>query len=152
MGAMKPSEVRAQVLSGHSQLRRLLEETDRLASSELDKPGSAETLRVRIAEFAATFIQHLEFEEAVLRPVLASIDAWGQVRAERMDLDHAEQRGRIFELKRQAGDPAYTTPGLARRMRQLAVDLREDMEWEEREMLHENLLRDDILNIGQTGG
>jgi iron-sulfur cluster repair protein YtfE (RIC family) len=150
---MKPSEVRTLVLSGHTLLRQLLDDIDRLASMELDVPGTgAQNLRARAGELASTLSAHLELEEEILQPILKTIDAWGPVRVERMNADHANQRERIFDIRRQSADPNFANANLARRLRQLVVDLREDMEWEEREMLHPDLLRDDIVSLKQFGG
>ncbi len=150
---MKPSEVRTLVLAGHTLLRGILDDIMRVALAELDQPGTgAARMRQRAIELADAFSAHLEVEEEILRPLLQKIDAWGPVRVERMNADHANQRERLFEIRRQCGDPVFSDAQLARRLKQLVIDLREDMEWEEREMLDADLLRDDILSIRQFGG
>ncbi len=151
---MKPSEARELVLGGHLLLRRIVEDIERLAVAELDAPGSAVNhLRSRALELVSTFFAHLDLEERVLVPVLSGIDAWGPVRVERLLADHVQQRQRMQEVRTRCGEAEVVDDGaLARALLQLALELAEDMAWEEREMLHPDLLRDDIIEVKQFGG
>jgi hemerythrin-like domain-containing protein len=140
---LKHSEVRRLILDEHGQLRRELRDVlETLEDVEQDRPGSPEQLFRQWRAFAERFLEHLEHEEAVLRPVLEHIDAWSEVRIERLDDDHFHQRERVDDLMRSiAGNPLEAADDLRSFLDELAVDMDE----EERLDLGEELMRDEVL-------
>jgi iron-sulfur cluster repair protein YtfE (RIC family) len=147
---IKPSEVRARVLDEHVQIRAMLVELESLAGRALDGDahGGAQ-LRVKMIELHAVLDAHMSMEDALLYPAICDADAWGELRGERMKEEHRRQRAVLSQLAdRERGDTATLVDAL----RSLARDIREDMCKEERELLHPELLRDDVISIAQNSG
>jgi pimeloyl-ACP methyl ester carboxylesterase len=88
-------------------------------------------------------LAHLADEERLLEPILAVIDAWGSIRAALLGAEHAHQRAVLAVLTGPVAWPAATL--VAARTLSLCEDLLTDMEFEERELLSEKLLRDDLI-------
>lgn len=145
-----PSEVRRMILEAHTVLRGKLDEVEalmvRLAQGE---DAAAATLRAVVLDFQASFLTHIAQEEQVLRPVLRKIDAWGEVRVDRMDAEHQEQRKVLEELRLMmtTQDPVRC----AEPLRRFVDDVRADMAEEERDALPEELLKDDPISTGPSG-
>jgi hypothetical protein len=146
MAGLKPSEVRARVIREHDELRALLVELEATASTARSDPRR---LCERAVAFHARLFEHLRLEEQILAPALLEADIWGEERVARMEAEHAQHRAALEELERVA---ARGGDGLAELVEQLARDLRLDMQEEERSLLHEDLLRDDVINIDQSDG
>jgi hemerythrin-like domain-containing protein len=140
---LKHSEVRRLILDEHGQLRRELREIlETLEDLEQDRPGAPQQLYRQWRAFTDRFLEHLEHEDAVLRPVLERIDAWSEVRLERLDEDHLHQRERVDELMRVLStNPLESADDLRSFLDELAVDMDE----EERLDLGEELMRDEVL-------
>jgi len=129
-------EVCAQVLDEHARIRKILDELERAAASD--------RLRETVIEFVHVMLGHLELEEEILLPVLVKVDAWGPARVERMQEEHATQRVQLVAMIAEAKDVTYVLTALARDVRQLARDLREDMRHEEADLLKPVLRAEDI--------
>ena len=143
---LSASQIRNLILDEHVVLRDILEEIEQ-ALGELTRrvPGAIGRLRASLRTFHDAFERHLRHEEAVLRPVLADVDAWGPARVESMDEEHLAQRAALAELTRLSlGDDVDRTvqviEGFVRRRRT-------DMAGEESHALSEEVLRDDIIVI-----
>jgi iron-sulfur cluster repair protein YtfE (RIC family) len=146
---VKPSEVRARILQDHERLRLALAEVDALVVS-VGEGRPAAVLRDRTRALLAGLEAHLALEDEILFPAVEAMDAWGPVRAARMQAEHAEQRAllaRLTSLEKQVPDGA-----LCEAMTKLAKDLRGDMKREEAELLDPDLMRDDLVAINQFGG
>jgi iron-sulfur cluster repair protein YtfE (RIC family) len=140
---LKHSEVRRIVLNEHADLRRELADISAsLVKLEQERPGAAEALARQWRHFARIFLDHLEHEEEVLRPVLVDIDAWSKTRIEHMDTDHVQQRARVAELLETLSQNPL---GAADDLRAFLGELAVDMEEEERLNLGEELMRDEVL-------
>jgi iron-sulfur cluster repair protein YtfE (RIC family) len=138
---LKHSEVRRVVLGEHEVLRAELTALSTLINeAEQQQPGAAEKLVHGWRHFARILLDHLEHEEAVLRPALEGIDAWAEVRVDHLDTDHVRQRARVAQLL-QSLEPA-TAASAAADLRAFLAELTADMEEEERLNLSEELLRD----------
>lgn len=148
---MRPSGVRKRILREHEELRGRLDTLDALAE-RLDTEGEA-AIPDALAESRAFYdvlIDHIDLEDEILAPALREADAWGDVRAEKLIGHHREQRK---ELEALAGaDAKSSSAELASRLRRIIADVREDMVHEEKEILHRNLLRDDVVGIDVEGG
>lgn len=146
---MKPSEVRARVLQDHERLRLALAELDALVAA-VGEGRPATVLRDRTRALLASLEAHLALEDEILFPAIEGMDAWGPVRAARMQAEHTEQRAelaRLSSLEKQVRDPE-----LCEAVKKLAKDLRGDMHREEAELLDPDLMRDDLVAINQFGG
>jgi hypothetical protein len=89
-------------------------------------------------------------EEELLLPAIAEVDAWGPVRAEQMAEDHQAQRAtiaRLNDMGRRAESASLAGEAMA-----LGKALLADMRREETDLLHPDLLRDDVIAIGQFLG
>jgi iron-sulfur cluster repair protein YtfE (RIC family) len=148
---MKPSEIRSRILAEHDDLRRRLTGLERLAAHFLsERPPGDKALRMAVRELAATLEEHLSMEEELLLPAILDVDCWGPIRAERMMEEHDGQRATINRLNDISRCADLTE--LARGAQALGKTLLEDMRREESELLHPDLLRDDVIAIAQFVG
>ena len=139
------NEERRQYLRGqHAHLRQTIAAAQEAARSALvaASPRAGE-LQAAVIALKNELLGHLADEERLLEPVLGDIDAWGPVRVGLLRAEHAHQRAVLAVL---TGPTAWPAPKLvAGRTLSLCEDLLVDMEFEERELLTENLLRDDCI-------
>ncbi len=147
-----PSELRRRVLEDHARLRPGLRELRAAAEwARTGDPERRDTLRREAADFAIRFFRHLEMEEQELVPVLRRIDAWGDERARRVIEEHVEQRGALVDLLAELDDPSLSLERSARRVLEVVAAIEADMIHEEETVLHENLLRDDVVSLDASG-
>ena len=139
---MEPLErLRRQILAEHGELRAAIA---KVATAE-------EPARLALATHALCDLleDHLAFEDEALEPVLRTIDAWGPERARRLREEHAAQRARLAQLRRDvATAPALA---LAREVQPFLEELLADMAGEEHDALDPDLLRDDTISV-EFGG
>lgn len=148
---MDPSEVRTQILQEHAVLRRRLLHVQQLAERALRRAEvDPLELRAEALALASVFSDHLAMEDAQLAPLLATLDAWGPVRLERMNGEHAVQRRMISELLQAVWhqEPSALCVCLDAFVKALLVD----MASEEADTLHPDLLRDDAIGIDVCSG
>jgi hemerythrin-like domain-containing protein len=146
---MKPSEVRERILKEHESLRALARNVENLADRAVTRDGAQELLK-RIDEFWFALNRHIDGEEMALAPILQSIDAWGPVRLERMKSMHVEQRAALGAIHRAITETRIMSEVYEQARRLIAVVLF-DMADEEGDLLHPDLLRDDIIAIESIG-
>lgn len=151
---MRPSEVRGHVLQDHEGLRRDLDRLEeRAKQTRREDPvshlpsllGDAETLLEKLQV-------HMRWEEVHLLPVLRDADAWGEERALRLERDHREQRALLDFILERLHDTERPNELLYSDVFGLIAFLREDMEEEERDLLDERVLRDDVIAIEMEAG
>ncbi len=146
---MELEHVRLNLLAQHEAIRRLLDEV--LELSRNSRRGKPQALREALAKLREAVAGHCANEEVLLRPLLATIDAWGAVRVELMDREHrAEHEVLIREL-----DRAITSNSPAERLaaaRALSEELRSHMEEEEKHLLSPKVLTYDVVRTGQFTG
>jgi iron-sulfur cluster repair protein YtfE (RIC family) len=151
----RPSTVRGEVLGQHEAVRDLLQRVIAEATLVLRPPqgqarvghaGGGEEVSRMAYELRQRFRSHLAFEERLLLPVLASADVWGPERARNLMEEHARQREELDELV-QGLEAGWEKPRVARALRALATDLLRDMQEEERDYLHPDILRDDVITL-----
>ena len=137
------AERRAFLCAQHDQLRQTIQVTQEAAKDVLAAKGAAGALQAAVSTLNDQLLIHLADEESLLEPVLLGIDAWGPVRAGLLRAEHAHQRAVLAVL---LGPPAWPAgPLVARRALALCDDLLTDMNFEERELLCERVLRDDFI-------
>lgn len=144
---MKPTNSeRRQILRGqHVHLRTIIETARTSALKTLTERGAPGELQAAVMSLQRELLAHLADEETLLEPILPQIDAWGAVRLDLLRAEHAHQRAVLAVLTGHKAWPAGTV--VAGRTLALCDDLLTDMEFEERELLNENVLRDDLILI-----
>jgi iron-sulfur cluster repair protein YtfE (RIC family) len=143
---MRPEQVRLRILADHARLRVLFTELDDVARQVLlGVAGRAFRLRVLAEALREQFLEHLALEDRVLHPVLREIDPWGPERARQLDEEHRSQRERMRRLLAELTDARRAPEELARDVRGLVSDLLLDMLHEERTLLTEELLSEDVV-------
>lgn len=135
--------LRQVLLSQHAHLRETIARAQQAARELLLKSGSVANLQAAVEALESELRAHLADEEALLEPVLATIDAWGPVRLGLLRAEHAHQRAILAVLSGPRAWPAASL--VAQRTISLCADVLADMEAEEREFLDEKVLHDDLV-------
>jgi hypothetical protein len=150
---MLPSHVRQLILQDHERIRLGIAAMHEAAeSAQAGVCGALGRLREETDRFCARFLRHLDLEEAVLVPALREVDAWGDARADVILNEHAVQRITIETLVEDLRAPRVDVRRAGAAIRRLAEDLATDMEHEEATLLHEDLLRDDVVSLDSFVG
>jgi hypothetical protein len=161
MAIPSPSKVRSEVLGQHEVVRDLLQRViaeaslvlrtggQARANQEQEGEGGLDVVSHMTYELRQRFRAHLSFEERLLLPVLASADVWGPERARNLMDEHGRQREELDELV-YGLEHGWEKPRLALALRTLATDLLRDMQEEERDYLHPDILRDDVIAVDQA--
>ena len=146
-----PSAVRRRILEEHRLLRRLLDEVEELAERALAEDRVAQDHLARQArELYRTLLRHLELEDLILAPALAETGAYGPERVERLRQEHTRQRE---ELREALGSVSReTATKLAESLQTLVPAVRNDMTFEEEELLSASLLKDDPITSDLFSG
>lgn len=137
-----PSKLLAELLQQHDELRKLMDRCEELAEQLDIGKGDPAALAREIAKLRIAFDTHNKFEEQLLRPVLREMDAFGDVRIERMFSEHV---GEHRSMRLQLGDA--TTNALRGAIDSLRVHLAA----EERYFLSSKVLRDDLVTLEGSG-
>ena len=140
---MKNSERRTILRAQHVRLRMAVETARNTARRALARSGAAGELQAAVIALQRELLAHLAEEEKLLEPILPALDAWGNVRLDLLRAEHAHQRAVLAVLTGHAAWPAGAV--VAGRTLALCDDLLTDMEFEERELINERVLRDDIV-------
>jgi hypothetical protein len=146
------ARARRTVLDQHIELRRLLKMGMAQARAAV-KGGEVpahEPLRSLVAMVRDVFVQHLADEEALILPILDDDLPLGPLRAERLREEHAGQRAELEALWSWPEEESDLE--LALRFEGLGVALLDDIAHEERHLLTPEIIRDDCIVIGQSGG
>lgn len=144
---MSYDERRITLQRQHQRLRSLIAQVRGAAMGVLEGGTvSAQELRDQVGVLRTELLEHLLAEEALLGPVLERIDAWGPVRLELMQAEHAHQRAVIAVLW---SDRAVSLSPelLARRTLGLLDDIVTDMDAEDRDLLDAKVLCDDVIQL-----
>ncbi len=150
---LMPSQVRLKVLEDHARIRRQLREVRAAAEwARTGAPERAEPMRAEARSFADLFLRHLAMEEEVLVPTLREVDIWGDARADRVLQEHEEQRETFQELMNELEREQVAVSRVAQHVLSLADSIEADMIHEEETVLHEKLLKDDVINVDPCGG
>jgi hypothetical protein len=150
---MQPSEIRRRILDDHETLRAMLASVERIAGEVLG--GDAEQkgpLRFEGETLLGRLAEHMAWEDRYLRPALLETAGFGEVRAERLDRDHREQRELLSYALASLADASRPARLVARNLLDLVALLRDDMADEERFLVSEKVLRDDVVNVDVETG
>lgn len=144
---MTSSEIRAELLQQHADLRARIQEARQAAEGQR-VDGSRDELRAALLRLAEALRKHNRREEELLREILPTVDAWGPVRAELMLEEHVQEHDAIYETLVDAGAAPDARPLVAR----LVDALLEHMAREEKTFLTEAVLCDDGIVRDYFGG
>ena len=148
---MTPSELRDELLSQHTSLRNRVE----AARLTVDRWARGETPRDRVRDELAglgdALRGHNMREEAALRELIGSVDAWGPTRVEIMEEGHVREHSALFEALLAVSEACEPTEA-TRAIERLRTRLFEHMAREEETFLNASVLRDDDVAIDAYGG
>ncbi len=147
---MQLSKLREQLLQQHANLRELVGEVAAQNERSQDDSGD-EQLRRSLGKLTAALSEHNRFEEASLRGLIVKLDAWGKERESLMDSRHHDEHRLALEALEQSFGTKQRPERMAS-LRKLLDSLLEHMKHEEREVLHPNVLRDDVITADPFGG
>jgi hemerythrin-like domain-containing protein len=133
---MDPKTVRDRILDDHGRLRDQLAEIESLAD-RFEKVGAevgAELRELGIA-LCELFASHLSFEDVQLSQILRAIPGRGDALADRLALEHREQRELLRYLVGRLEQEKRPTTLIARELTSFCEYLRQDMAHEEAHLL-----------------
>jgi hemerythrin-like domain-containing protein len=146
-----PSQVRSVVLTEHMTIRLLIAHleraTNQMLRSSVRSAASFSEVNRLAHDLVGVMQRHFELENTVLAPILRGLDAWGDVRADRMLSEHASQCAMLGSFKQELKHAAGTAEHdrLAGLVSALSEAIQQDMRIEEQGLLRPDLLRDDPL-------
>jgi hemerythrin len=147
---MKPSEIRGELLREHAQIRTMLDVTLTFTEvSHVDAPG-CDDLREHLVRLTDTIRAHNLREEALLRDLIPTVDAWGPARAAVMIEEHNQEHERLYAAL--FGIPCTPAEFAVAGVATLVDLIREHMDREEAAFLGEDVLRDDLVVANQSEG
>lgn len=140
---MMLSQIREVLLQDHQILRSMIATARKVADRGSDGEPVAEELRGEIVRLMDVLRGHNRREEELLRDVIPSVDAWGQVRAEIMTEEHVREHEEFFAalMGVQATPVEFAGAGVGLLLESMLAH----MAREERAFLSEDVLRDDIV-------
>ncbi len=151
--ALRPSEIRQRLLNQHRWIAELAAGVEQAAKHVLAGATDAEqSFTYSVRELEAAVQSHNDFEERVLAPLLQRVDAWGPERVGMMVKKHAQEHTSVTRALEASQSPRLDLLARARVASAAIAELLDHMAREEREILHVNLLRDDIVTVDQSGG
>jgi len=149
---LMPSEVRTRILDEHTELRVVLADCLKLAGEVLaGQSGKKGLLRERCRDLYGMLLRHMELEDAILGPALRETDAYGPLREKQLREEHRNQRATLARALIDL-DTDQDATELAGFVKTLVDDITRDMAHEEKDLLTEDLLKDDIINAKIFGG
>jgi len=137
-----PSKLLAELMRQHDGIRAIMDRCEELADQLDIGKGDPGLLAREVSNLRVAFDAHNKFEEQLLRPVLHELDAFGDVRVERMFIDHV---GEHRAMRLQLGD------GTTNALRSALDSLRVHLQSEERYFMSSKVLRDDLVRIENAG-
>jgi hypothetical protein len=147
---MKPSEIRAELLQQHREIRAMMEATRAIAVRWRAGDGGGDELQASVVCLADRVRTHNLREEELLGDVIPDADAWGPARATVMADEHVKEHGRLYTAL--LGLPCTSAEMAGAGVVALIALLREHMDREEAVFLCEDVLHDDLVVADQHGG
>ncbi len=149
---MDPSEIRERILAERRGMNDLLDEAKWIASGVLENRESYRALHsiaIRLEEALSDLFHE---EEEILEPALRDIDAWGEVRASRLEEHHHFQRMAVHQSCAEVLEGRLPARRAAEELLELLDAVNDGLARSERTFLGRDLLRDDLVSIRQSGG
>ena len=128
----EPSQALEELVREHEMLRAMMEGCEQLADNVDRGRGDVGALVREVAKLRERFEAHNQFEEHVLRPILPTLDAFG---------DHVGEHRAL----------CHRLDGPTAELRAVLYELRAHLAGEERWFLSARVRRDDVFNIEPTG-
>ncbi len=132
---LTPSRARAVLAAQHAALRQMIDRCEELADEVDADCACATELALEVARLRIAFDEHNQLEEQLLRPLLLDTEWLGAVRVSRMVEDHVEEHRAM-----RSGLTATPTGDL----RGVLASLRDHLATEERYLVSQKVLRDDL--------
>jgi iron-sulfur cluster repair protein YtfE (RIC family) len=137
----EPSQALDELVRQHEMLRARMDECEYLADCVDGGRGDLGALVRQVAALREAFEAHNHFEEQVLRPILRTLDAFGEARIEYMVADHIYEHTVL----------GHRLDGPTAELRATLYALRAHLACEERYFLSARVLRDDVVSVEATG-
>lgn len=152
MTTMRFSEIRQLLIEEHRHIRSLAAAVSDAAHHVLaGDPAADATMREGLDRLERALGAHNVHEDTLLRDIVPTIDAWGKLRESLLTESHAHEHAAltasIGECRR-SSDPHVT----AAQVTALVTRMLGHMDAEEREILHPDILRDDVIAISGVSG
>ena len=147
---MKPSEIRRELLQQHAEIRIMMEVTLTIAKGTRVGVPDRGDLPDCVVRLADALRAHNQREEALLRDLILSVDAWGPARAAIMTEEHEKEHERLNAAL--LGVPRTPIEFAAAGVIALVALIRQHMDREEAAFLGEDVLRDDVVVTNQSDG
>lgn len=144
---IRPSTIRRRIERDCREIECLLDALEHAARRLRERRGDSVdgTVRWQCEVLRNRLRRHADLQRAVLVPALRAVDAWGEQRARGL-LDWLNRRHSDLEVLFTAED------GMLPPISRLVDYVRHDIERERTQVLHSELLRDDVVEIDvQTG-
>jgi hypothetical protein len=135
---MRFEEIHKELLGQHNEIREVI---GLVRSSERADCGT------HLTRLRDLLVVHNAREEELLGRILPKIDAWGEVRALHMSVDHEAEHRSILHYVEKLERMDKSADVL-----ELTDSLIEHLDDEEKTYMNAKVLRDDIVAIGHTGG
>jgi iron-sulfur cluster repair protein YtfE (RIC family) len=143
----RPSAVRERILGEHVRLREQLGKLQVLAAWLRDDPAPLLAVQRVSRRLLAELDAHIQLEDTVLAPALRDVDAWGPIRERELLTHHVEQRNLLHQLLADYDTCSGDCPRVAELTLSWISDVVTDMDHEERSIISQNLLRDDLVAV-----
>jgi hypothetical protein len=140
---MKPSEIRAELLEQHRQVRELMAATRQIARRARAGDDVRAELQDAVRRLSDRVDVHNLREEELLRDLIPAIDARGSVRAAVMTAEHVKEHHRFRTALSGLPSVSVETAGVG--ILALLALMGDHMEREEAAFLGENVLRDEAF-------
>lgn len=145
--SLSPGEVRRVILTQHAQIRVLLQaiedKTIGLLAAPVPNASAREQTRALALQLCSVMAAHIALENRILVTAIATVDAWGDVRANHLREEHAEQLLLLRAYAQELAGESLTGAALATTAADLVALIRADMDHEEATILQAGLLSDD---------
>lgn len=142
--------LRKELLRQHAELRDLSALVATTSERARNDVLALAELRALLRQLYDGVRTHNAYEDAQLETILPGIDSWGPVRRELMVTRHRDEHMailRAIEIATIASSAATIAESTADVLRELSTH----MEREEKEFLGPDVLRDDLVTIGESG-
>lgn len=125
---LQPQQVAVRIRREHATIRALLDDVARAClAARARRARGLETLHRAVWELYVTFEEHLGVEETLVLPILRARETFGDVQADEMLAEHAEQRRRLLALVDGSEHDTQSIDALAAQAAELVTTLRADM-------------------------
>ena len=131
-----PRQVLAALTEQHLMLRNRIVQCELLADDVDEGHTSSRVLWEAVDALRQALDAHNRFEERSLKPMLRELDAFGDIRLERMYLEHMSEHLVL-------NDRLYA--GTTSMLRAALIELREHLDEEDRMFVSPRVLRDDLV-------